>query len=202
MATLISTTNPDRFHNMPAVMLADLIGDLDCQSKAIEAELKATKDALKARGQASVAGNRFAITFTSSIRQTLDSAAVKAAMGQAWMDGPFAVARKGLVDAPDQLVRAGRDLLPIRTAYDEAMRHRREQIDQLEDVYSTANLDTYAAADALIATPVTTATDIVRKLDIIDHMEIFTAFDGPETDAALEAVCDDIRRIAAREVQS
>jgi hypothetical protein len=86
MATLTLTTNPDRFHNMPAIMLANLIGDLDCQSKAIEVELKAAKDALKARGQASVTGNRFAITFTSSIRQTLDTAAVKAAMGQTWFD--------------------------------------------------------------------------------------------------------------------
>jgi hypothetical protein len=86
MATLTLTTNPDRFHNMPAVMLADLIGDLDCQSKAIEVELKAAKNALKARGQASVAGSRFAITFTASIRQTLDTAAVRAAMGQTWFD--------------------------------------------------------------------------------------------------------------------
>jgi hypothetical protein len=76
----------DRFHNIPKTILADIIGDLDCQSKAIEAELKAAKDALKARGQASVTGNRFAITFTASIRQTLDSAAVKAAMGQTWFD--------------------------------------------------------------------------------------------------------------------
>ena len=47
MATALSTTNADRFHNMPAAMLADLIGDLDCQSKAIEAELKAAMEGLR-----------------------------------------------------------------------------------------------------------------------------------------------------------
>jgi hypothetical protein len=94
MADLSFTTKPvtgapiatDRFHNIPNTILADMIGDLDCQSKAIETELKAAKDALKARGQTSVTGNRFVITFTSSIRQTLDTAAVKAAMGQTWFD--------------------------------------------------------------------------------------------------------------------
>ena len=86
MATALSTTNADRFHNMPAAMLADLIGDLDCQSKAIEAELKAAKDALKARGAERADGSRFSVTFSASIRQTLDTAAVKSVMGQTWFD--------------------------------------------------------------------------------------------------------------------
>ena len=86
MATLTPTTIPDRFHNMPVHMLADMIGDLDCQSKAIEAELKSAKDALKARGADRAEGARFTVSFSASIRQTLDSAAVKAAMGQTWFD--------------------------------------------------------------------------------------------------------------------
>lgn len=76
MATLTHTTNPDRFHNMPAALLADLIGDLDCQSKALEAELKVAKDALKAHGSDKVEGSRFTVSFSASIRQTLDTAAV------------------------------------------------------------------------------------------------------------------------------
>lgn len=86
MATVLNTTSPTRFDNMSAGMLADLIGDLDCQAKALEAELKAAKDALKARGADKVDGTRFSVTFSASIRQTLDSAAVKAEMGQTWFD--------------------------------------------------------------------------------------------------------------------
>ena len=76
----------DRFHNIPNPMLADMIGDLDCQQKALEAELKSAKDALKARGMDRAEGQRFTVSFSASIRQTLDSAAVKAAMGQVWFD--------------------------------------------------------------------------------------------------------------------
>ena len=86
MATALNTTNTDRFHNMADGMLADAIGDLDCQSKALEAELKAAKDALKSRGANKVDGVRFTVTFSASIRQTLDTAAVKDAMGQTWFD--------------------------------------------------------------------------------------------------------------------
>ena len=94
MADLSFTTKPvtgvpvatDRFHNIPNTMLADMIGDLDCQSKTIEAELKSAKDALKARGMDRAEGQRFTVSFSASIRQTLDSAAVKAAMGQVWFD--------------------------------------------------------------------------------------------------------------------
>jgi hypothetical protein len=50
MATLANTTSASRFHNLPDVLLADAIGDPDCRSKAIEADLKAAKDTLKARG--------------------------------------------------------------------------------------------------------------------------------------------------------
>ena len=86
MATLIPTTIPGRFHNMPVHMLTDMIGDLDCQQKALEAELKAAKDALKSRNVDRAEGVRLTVSFSASIRQTLDSAAVKAAMGQTWFD--------------------------------------------------------------------------------------------------------------------
>jgi hypothetical protein len=86
MATALNTTSLARFDNMSSGMLADVIGELDCQSKALEAELKAAKDALKARGADKVDGSRFSVTFSASIRQTLDTAAVKAEMGPTWFD--------------------------------------------------------------------------------------------------------------------
>ena len=94
MADLSFTTKPvtgapiatDRFHNIPNTMLADMIGELDCQSKAIEAELKSAKDTLKSRNVDRAEGVRFTVSFSASIRQTLDSAAVKVAMGQKWFD--------------------------------------------------------------------------------------------------------------------
>lgn len=86
MATLSHTTNPDRFHNMPPGMLADQIGKLDREAKAAAAELEAAKDAFKARGLLIAEGTAFAVMIQKSIRQTLDTAALKAAMGQPWFD--------------------------------------------------------------------------------------------------------------------
>lgn len=77
---------PDGFHNLPDAMLADRIGALDCQSKALEAELKAAKEALKARGIDRAEGHRFTVTFSQSIRVALDTAAIRAEMGGKWCD--------------------------------------------------------------------------------------------------------------------
>ena len=77
---------PDRFHNLPDALLADQIGDLDCQSKAIETELKAAKDALKARGVEKAFGERFTVCVSETVRWNLDTAAVKAEMGAKWYD--------------------------------------------------------------------------------------------------------------------
>lgn len=86
MADLSSTTPAARFHNMPPSMLADAIGSIDAQIKALEAEKEAARMALKARGIARADGSRFTVAFVSSIRQSLDTAAVKEAMGQTWFD--------------------------------------------------------------------------------------------------------------------
>jgi hypothetical protein len=48
MANLPDTTSVSRFHNLPDSLLADAIGDLDCRSKAIEAELTAAATVIKA----------------------------------------------------------------------------------------------------------------------------------------------------------
>jgi hypothetical protein len=86
MADFSNTTPAARFHNMPASMLADAVGALDAQIKALEAEKEEARMALKARGIARAEGDRFTVTFSTSIRQTLDTAAVKTEMGQQWFD--------------------------------------------------------------------------------------------------------------------
>ena len=84
MATQLNTTN--RFHNVSPEILADLIGDLDRKAKDASAELEAAKDAFKARGLLIASGDRHSVIVQKSIRQTLDTAAVKAEMGQTWFD--------------------------------------------------------------------------------------------------------------------
>ena len=49
MANQINTTIPGKLHNISPSMLADLIGELDRKAKDADNELKAAKDALKAR---------------------------------------------------------------------------------------------------------------------------------------------------------
>jgi hypothetical protein len=86
MATSQITTPATRFHNLSPSMLADIIGELDRKAKDAETELKAAKEALKARGVVSATGARFTVQLKSSIRQSLDIDRVKAAMGQVWFD--------------------------------------------------------------------------------------------------------------------
>jgi len=81
-----SNTTFAKFHNMPSHMVADAIGALDAQIKALEAEKEAARMALKARGAVKAEGERFIVSFVSSIRQSLDSEAVRKAMGQSWFD--------------------------------------------------------------------------------------------------------------------
>lgn len=86
MATSLITTPVSRFHNLSPAMLADLIGRLDREAKSANAELEAAKDAFKARGLLIAEGEAFSVIAQKSIRQTLDTAKVKAAMGQQWFD--------------------------------------------------------------------------------------------------------------------
>ena len=84
MAVNLNTTN--RFHNLSPSMLADLIGKLDREAKAATAELEAAKDAFKARGLLIAEGDTHSVMVQKSIRQTLDTRAVKRDMGQTWFD--------------------------------------------------------------------------------------------------------------------
>lgn len=86
MADQLNTTIQNRFHNLSPAMLADLIGDLDRKAKTATAELETAKDTFKARGLLVAEGDAFAIVLQKTIRATLDTATVKAKMGQAWFD--------------------------------------------------------------------------------------------------------------------
>jgi hypothetical protein len=86
MATALNSTIANRFHNLAPAMLADLIGDLDRKAKSATTELDAAKDAFKARGLLIAEGDAFSVMVQKSIRQTLDTAKVKSAMGQDWFD--------------------------------------------------------------------------------------------------------------------
>ena len=66
--------------------MADLIGQLDKQAKAATAELEVAKDAFKASGLLIAEGETHSVKLQKSIRQTLDTAKVKAEMGQQWFD--------------------------------------------------------------------------------------------------------------------
>lgn len=68
------------------VSLADEIGRLDAMKAALEEKLSVLKAEFKAAGVEKVEGELFVITQSTAIRQTLDTSAVKAEMGQGWFD--------------------------------------------------------------------------------------------------------------------
>jgi hypothetical protein len=72
------------FHNMSIAAIADLIGDLDAEAKALEARIKAAKAELSARSVDRAEGERFTVTKSETCRWTLSVDAVRAAMGEAW----------------------------------------------------------------------------------------------------------------------
>ena len=86
MATKINTTIPGKLHNISPSMLADLIGELDRKAKDADNELKAAKDALKARNIVTATGDQFTVQVGSQIRASLDTTAIRAEMGSEWCD--------------------------------------------------------------------------------------------------------------------
>lgn len=66
--------------------LADQIGQLDAQIKVLTKELNALKDQAKDSGLSEIVGNVFVVTISKSIAATLETAKVKAEMGQKWYD--------------------------------------------------------------------------------------------------------------------
>jgi hypothetical protein len=77
-----NTLPPSPFRRVSNAELADEIGRLDGLAKACEAELKAAKDELKARGVAEATGARFSVTVTKQTANRLDAAALRAFFGK------------------------------------------------------------------------------------------------------------------------
>ena len=66
--------------------LADDIGSLDAQIKALQSDLEALKEKAKATGRDVIEGKIFKVTINKSIRASLDTASVKKEYGQSWYD--------------------------------------------------------------------------------------------------------------------
>ena len=66
--------------------LADQIGQLDAQIKALTEQLDALKEQAKASGLDEIEGRIFKVSIGKSIRASLDSKAVKEELGQQWYD--------------------------------------------------------------------------------------------------------------------
>lgn len=80
MATATNTT-PGKFHNLNAAQLADALGQADALAKAAQAEVDAIKAEIKARGMSEAVGDFFTLTVTEQIQGRIDTAAVKALLG-------------------------------------------------------------------------------------------------------------------------
>src|SRR5580692_2868317 len=91
MATSQNIILASRFHNLSDAALADEIGRVDAIAKAAEAELKALKDELKARGLKEASGDNYTITATEQIAGRLDAKAVKDFLGDAYVKFELAV---------------------------------------------------------------------------------------------------------------
>lgn len=66
--------------------LADQIGQLDAQIKVLSKELEALKAQAKASGLNEIEGRVFIVTISKDIKATLETAKVRAEMGQKWYD--------------------------------------------------------------------------------------------------------------------
>jgi hypothetical protein len=86
MVTIANTTNPPRLHNLPVNFLAYEIGDLDRRIMALEAEKEAAREEINIHGVEKAEEGRFNVSFLASIRQSLDTVAMKVEIGQQWLD--------------------------------------------------------------------------------------------------------------------
>jgi hypothetical protein len=83
MAQATHAYTTSKFHNLSNEALADAIGNADLALKAHEAECKALKEEFKARGLLTAAGEHFTVTRSDQVSSRLDTAAVKAFLGDA-----------------------------------------------------------------------------------------------------------------------
>jgi hypothetical protein len=73
------------FHNYSVPELADILGQFDAEVKSLEERMKAAKAELNARGVDRAEGERFNVTKSETVRWSLDTAAAKEALGEAWV---------------------------------------------------------------------------------------------------------------------
>ena len=66
--------------------LADQIGQLDAEIKALTEQLDALKEQAKASGLDEIEGRIFKVSIGKSIRASLDTASLKKELGQQWYD--------------------------------------------------------------------------------------------------------------------
>jgi hypothetical protein len=84
MPQAVEAHTTSRFHNLSNEALADELGHADALLKGAEAECKAFKDEFKRRSLSTVAGEQFTVTASEQISGRLDTAAVKAHLGDTW----------------------------------------------------------------------------------------------------------------------
>ena len=80
-----AATLDSQFHNHSVPDLADILGQLDAEVKSLEERMKAAKAELNARGVDRAEGERFNVTKSETVRWSLDTAAAKEALGEAWV---------------------------------------------------------------------------------------------------------------------
>ena len=66
--------------------IADQIGQLDAQIKALTEQLNALKAQAKATGMDEIVGRVFVVSISKDIKATLETAKVRAELGQQWYD--------------------------------------------------------------------------------------------------------------------
>ena len=66
--------------------IADQIGQLDAEIKALTKKLNALKDEAKASGVEEIEGRLFVVTISTDIKATLETAKVREELGQKWYD--------------------------------------------------------------------------------------------------------------------
>ncbi len=66
--------------------LADQIGQLDAQIKVLTEQLNTLKAEAKATGFDQIVGSVFVVSISKDIKATLETAKVRAEMGQKWYD--------------------------------------------------------------------------------------------------------------------
>lgn len=74
-----------KFDNLSLPQIADEYGILDGEIKALEKRMKEIRESFLARGVDAACGEKYTVTKIEAVRWTLDQAAAKEALGEAWV---------------------------------------------------------------------------------------------------------------------